>query len=400
MPEEVVSQIFADVLYDGEATFPRHNVLISVRNRIISSFANGIDPKDLPTGTIRVPVATPGLIDLQINGAGDVQFNFDLSRSGLEKMVDASARGGAAYIFPTFTTAPGSDYRKAVEAVRSAIANGVKGIAGIHLEGPFISDERPGIHRPEFIRPLNEEDVQYLCNAAKDIKIILTIAPEKQDQDFLRRLNASGVILFAGHSNATIADMKTAALSGVRGVTHLFNAMSQTTGRQPGVVGAVLGDSDFYAGIIADGYHVHPTNLSAATRAIPDQLCLVTDAMQTMNGSTTSFDLYGKRISLQDGMLTGEDGTLGGAHLSMDEAIRNMSRLTHVSIGEAIRMASKNPANAVGLGEQLGALTQGKKAALSFFDSELNCIGIVREGEHIELRPNDRTVFVGNLTTL
>ncbi|NDW54267.1 N-acetylglucosamine-6-phosphate deacetylase [Aliiroseovarius sp. PrR006] len=371
------------MLYDGEATYPRYNALISVEAGTIASIADGIDPKDLPTGTIRVPVATPGLIDLQINGAGDVQFNFDLSQSGLQTMVDASARGGAAYIFPTFTTAPGSDYREAVEVVRSAVANGVKGIAGIHLEGPFISDERPGIHRPEFIRPLNEDDVQYLCNAAKDITIILTIAPEKQDQDCLRRLNASGVILFAGHSNADIGDMKTAARSGVRGVTHLFNAMSQTTGRQPGVVGAVLGDGDFYAGIIADGYHVHPTNLSAAARAIPDRLCLVTDAMQTMNGNTTSFDLYGKRISLRDGMLTGEDGTLGGAHLSMDEAIQNMSGLTHVSIGEAIRMASKNPANAVGLGEQLGTLDEGKEAALSFFDNDLNCIGIVREGAHI-----------------
>lgn len=380
MSSRSVSSVYADTLYDGLATKQREAALVKIDNGEIVSIHDGVAPSKVPDGTIRVPITAPGLIDLQINGAGDVQFNFDLSISGLEKMVAASARGGAAYIFPTFTTAPDADYRAAVELVKMALNEGATGIAGLHLEGPFISGERPGIHRPEFIRTLAADDVNYLCMAAKDLKIILTIAPEGQDPAALKSLSDAGIVLFAGHSNATFEDMQTAKRAGLSGATHLFNAMSQMTGRAPGLVGTVLGDNSLYAGIIADGHHVHATNLRIAVRAMPDRLCLVTDAMQTMNGVSTSFELYGKRITLNSGMLTGPDGTLGGAHLTMADAVKNMVEMTGIGLGEAIKMASANPARAVGLGDELGKLVSGTAASMSFFSEGLKSIGVMHRG--------------------
>lgn len=379
-----VSSVYADTLYDGLTTKPRQCALVTIDKGEIVSIVEGVPLSKVPDGTIRAPIAAPGLIDLQINGAGDVQFNFDLSISGLEKMVAASARGGAAYIFPTFTTAPDNDYRAAVEAVKIALNEGVTGIAGIHLEGPFISGERPGIHRSEYIRTLAADDVDYLCSAAVDLKIILTIAPERQNPAFLKRLSEAGIVLFAGHSNATFEEVKIAKTVGLSGATHLFNAMSQATVREPGLVGTVLGDNSLYAGIIADGHHVHTTNLRIAARAIPDRLYLVTDAMQTMNGCSKSFELYGKTIKLKNGILTGPDGTLGGAHLTMADAVRNMVEMTGIGLGEAIKMASGNPARAAGLGDEVGKLVSGTAASMTFFTEGLNCIGVAHRGVFTE----------------
>lgn len=161
--------------------------------------------------------------------------------------------------------------------------------------------------------------------------------------------------------------------------------MSQVTVRQPGVVGAVLGSNALFAGIIADGHHVHATNLKIAKRLLPDRLCLVTDAMQTLNGSSGSFELYGKTITLKDGLLTGPDGTLGGAHLSLMEAVGNMVKLTGIGLGGAIKMASHNPAEAVGLDDQLGKLAVGMAASMSLFSKDLQCVGILRGGEYCAL---------------
>lgn len=382
MSDATISTIYADTLYDGIDVKPRHNVLIRIADGKISSLSYDVPPADFSAETLRAPIVTPGLIDLQINGAGDVQFNFDLTVAGLQKMVDASALGGAAYIFPTFTTAPGNDYRKAVAAIIAAQNEGLTGIAGIHLEGPFISTERPGIHRPEFIRTLTAEDVDYLCAVAMGLTIILTLAPEQQDPALLKRLSDMGIILFAGHSNATFDEMKVASEAGFIGATHLFNAMSQSTVRQPGVVGAVLVSSDLYAGIIADGHHVHATNLKIAARLLPNRLCLVTDAMQTMNGSSESFELYGKTITLKDGILTGPNGILGGAHLSLMEAVENMVKLTGIGLSDAIRMASGNPARAVGLDDHLGTISVGMAASMSLFSKDLQCSGVLRKGAY------------------
>ncbi|WP_294225485.1 N-acetylglucosamine-6-phosphate deacetylase [uncultured Shimia sp.] len=377
---KLCSFVFADALYDGTSPNSKPNSLICISEKQITAVHEGVSPNDVPRDAICVPVAMPGFIDLQINGAGDVQFNFDVSVAGLETLVAASAHGGATHIFPTFTTAPDSGFVEALEVVTQAVASGVPGVAGIHLEGPFISPARPGIHRSDFIRPLTKTDADVLCEAAKSITILLTLAPEEQDPQLLRQLSDSGIKLFAGHTEASAEDMDLASRSGVVGVTHLFNAMRQSIARDPGVVGAVLGSGDFFAGLIADGYHVHPRNLNLAVRSIPEQLCLVTDAMQTMNGNSKEMMLYGKRIVLENGRLNGEDGTIGGAHLTMNEAVRNITQMTEATLGDAAVFASTNPARAVGVHHTYGQIAAGFNASITMLDGDLNSVGVVRDG--------------------
>ncbi|WP_299427265.1 N-acetylglucosamine-6-phosphate deacetylase [uncultured Shimia sp.] len=372
--------VYADMMYDGVSRHGQPHALIGVAEGRIVTVHGDVPQNDVPSNALRVPIVMPGFLDLQINGAGDVQFNFDLTISGLETMVAASALGGATHIFPTFTTAPNSDYRRAIEVVAEAVAIGVPGIAGLHLEGPFISRHRPGIHQKDFIRPLRQSDVDLLCEAAAKIPLLVTLAPEEQPPHMLQQLQQAGVTLFAGHTEATFEDMTRAAQSGVTGGTHLFNAMSQMTPREPGAVGAVLGGGAFYAGIVADGHHVHPHNLNLAVRALPDHLCLVTDAMQTMNGRSQEMTLYGRRIRLKHGRLTGDDGTLGGAHLTMANAVQTLVQHTVASLGDAAKFASANPAQAVGLQHIYGQLKPGLSASMSLLSTELDCLGILRDG--------------------
>lgn len=378
--QQACAFVYADMLYDGVSRRGQRHALIGMAEGRIATVHADVPKNDVPSNALRVPIVMPGFLDLQINGAGDVQFNFDLTVSGLKTMVAASALGGATHIFPTFTTAPNSDYRQAIEVVAEAIEMGVPGIAGLHLEGPFISRHRPGIHQKDFIRPLRQSDVDLLCEAAAKMPLLVTLAPEEQAPHLLKQLKENGVTLFAGHTEATCEDMTQAAQSGVTGVTHLFNAMSQITPRAPGAVGAVLGGGAFYAGIVADGHHVHPHNLNLAVRALPDHLCLVTDAMQTMNGSSQEMTLYGRRIRLKQGRLTGDDGTLGGAHLTMANAVQTLVRHSDASFGDAAKFASANPAQAVGLHDSYGQIRPGLSASMSLLSSELDCLGILRDG--------------------
>ncbi len=380
MPELWRVDVLAGTLFDGIQDEPTYDVLIRIVGDRIEQVCPNAVLADCDHDVIEAEIVAPGFIDLQINGANDVQFNFDPSVAGVKAIAEGARAGGTAHLLPTFTTAPGRAYRGAIEAVRAVIREGVPGVLGIHIEGPFFSPERPGIHPPEYIRALDQVDADYLCKAAEDLLILLTLAPECQDERLLRQVSQAGILLFAGHSNATAEQMADARANGVVGATHLFNAMSQSVGRAPGIVGEVLGSRAGYAGIIADGIHVHPRNLSLAAHALPDGLCLVTDAMQTLAGRTSEFELYGKPISLRDGRLSGPDGTLAGAQLAMDEAVRNMRSLAGLSPGGAIRMASINPARCLRLEDELGKVARGFRASLSLLRSDWETMCVVVDG--------------------
>ena len=214
---------------------------------------------------------------------------------------------------------------------------------------------------------------------------LITLAPEEQPDGVIERLAEAGWTVFAGHSDATFDQIRRAADAGLEGVTHLFNAMSQITPREPGLPGAALDHRRLFAGIIADGLHVHPANLRlAADRLGAGRLCLVTDAMPTLAGARTSFTLAGKTIRLDDGRLIDADGTFAGAHLSMIEAVRNMMRLADVSLAHALRMASTAPAHALGLGDRLGRIAPGYRAGLTLLDATLGVQGVIVDGRHLD----------------
>lgn len=363
----MIRHVRAETLFDGSGAAPLRGLLIRIEAGRIAGIAPA--PAVLPSGTVEAEVIAPGFIDLQINGAADVQFNDDPTPEAVARIAAGARSGGTAHLLPTFITAPGDAYRQALAAVAEARRRHVPGVLGAHLEGPFLSPDRPGIHPANCIRPMTADDAETIAAAGPGT--LVTLAPERQDAELVSRLVAAGVTVFAGHSLATAEEMETAHAAGVSGATHLWNAMPPIAGRAPGIAGRVLTDPRLYGSVIADGHHIHPLNLRLAAALMPDRLCLVTDAMCTLAGTRTGFDIAGVPVTLEDGRLTGPDGTLAGSHLAMDQAVRNMIELAGVEPGTAVAMASRNPARAVGLGHELGQVAVGMRASLTLLDGAL-----------------------------
>lgn len=374
--------ILARQLYDGVTPAFVPDQTIAIRQGRVTDIRATTGADSGRPDALRAEIAAPGLIDMQINGAADVQFNFSPTPLTVRTIAHGARQGGTAHILPTFITAPGQDYLQALAAVRQAMAEGAPGIIGIHLEGPFLSPARPGIHDPDAIRPLTEPDVAALEREAADFPgvILLTLAPECQSPAFLRRLSHAGIILFAGHSEAQADD-----LGLIRGATHLWNAMPGPASRVPGIVSEVLGGDRMFAGLIADGHHVGREALNLSVRAAPHRLCLVTDAMLTLAGKVRDFDLDGRQIRLSEGRLTDAGGTLAGAHIAMDESLRSLIALTGIAPLDALRMVTVNPARALRLQGRLGVIASGRAASVSLFDDRLNALGVVT-GENTFLR--------------
>jgi N-acetylglucosamine-6-phosphate deacetylase len=364
-------RIVADRLFEGGGAPPIEDACLAVSEGRIA----GICPAaDAPTPDYRFAVVAPGFVDLQINGGGGVLFNDAPTPDTLARMARAARQGGTAHLLPTFITAPGDAYAEALDAVAEAIAAGVPGIAGAHVEGPFLSRERPGIHPARHIRPLTEADAA--CLEAFPHPLVLTLAPEEAPSAMLDRLAAAGIRLFAGHTAARFEQI--AENGALTGVTHLWNAMSQLGSRAPGVVGAALASDRLMAGVIADGHHVHPANLALAARVMGDRLFLVTDAMATLGSDIDAFDLFGVPVRLEGGRLISPEGTLAGAHLAMDTAVRRMVALG-VAEAEALDMASGRPARAAGLAG-LGRIAEGHRASLTCLSANLHAEAVMVDG--------------------
>jgi N-acetylglucosamine-6-phosphate deacetylase len=373
------SRVLARQLFDGVSLTGVPNRVIELSDgRIVAIRPAKAEDHDDPD-VFSADVVAAGFIDLQINGAGGAQFNFDPSVAALDQIAKGARQGGTAHILPTFITAPGTDYVNAITAARAAIKAGIPGILGLHLEGPFLSPQRPGIHDPLAIRPMTAGDISAIT-ASFPGPLLLTLAPECLPEGSLEALARAGVTVFAGHSMATSRAMVEAEGRGLRGVTHLFNAMSQLTGREPGIVGAVFASEGLFAGIIADNHHVAAENLRLAAQLLPDRLCLVTDAMLTLASDVHQFTLNGQNIFLNDGRLTNAQGTLAGAHVAMDESLRNMIACTNLPPAVVLNMASRNPAMAIGLGHELGSVMPGYRASLTFLNADLKATAVSVDG--------------------
>ena len=328
-------------------------------------------------------VLAPGFVDLQVNGGGGVLFNDAPSADALRRIAAAHARLGTTALLPTLISGPAPLRRAAMQAVRDALAQGVPGICGLHVEGPFIAPARRGIHDPNNLAPPTDADIAELC-APFPAPLLLTVAPEIVAPAQIAALTAAGVRVFLGHSDATIDQAAAALRAGAAGFTHLFNAMSQLGSRAPGMVGAALDDARAAAGIIVDGLHVHPATIRLAFAAIgAARLFLISDAMPTVGDAVSGgFVLGGKRIMLADGRLTDASGTLAGAHLSMAEAVRNAVHLVGLPLGTALRMATATPAEQIGLPDR-GRIAAGVRADLVALDGDLRVVAIWQGGQRI-----------------
>jgi len=329
----------------------------------------------------------PGFIDTQVNGGGGVLFNDDPSVEGIRRIGAAHRRYGTTGFLPTLISDDLSVVAAAIAAVDAAITARVPGVLGIHIEGPFISSVRKGVHDAARFRDLDASVVELLSSLRHGTTLI-TLAPEVAPPEIIARLSARGVVLSAGHSNATFEDVQRALGHGLTGFTHLFNAMSPLTGREPGVVGAALHHADSYCGLIVDGRHVSPVVLQIALRAKRhDRFMLVTDAMPCVGTGEREFLLQGRRITVQDGYCVDEQGTLAGTALTMAQAVRNTVALLGLDLREAVRMASEYPAHFLGLSGQLGRIAPGCRANLVAARDDLGILATWVDGTREDLAP-------------
>jgi N-acetylglucosamine-6-phosphate deacetylase len=313
----------------------------------------------------------PGFIDTQVNGGGGVLFNDEPTLAGIRAIGAAHRRFGTTGFLPTLLSDDLAVLKRAIEAVDAAIAARVPGVLGIHIEGPFLSEARKGVHDASHFLEL-DHDMVALLSSLKSGTTMMTLAPEVTSPGVIQRLARAGVILSAGHTDATIEEVEAARRHGLRGFTHLFNAMSQMRAREPGAVGAALVDEESYCGLIVDGKHVDPRVLKVALKAKRhDRLMLVTDAMPSVGTGERTFQLQGRTITVVDGYCVDEQGTLAGTALDMARAVRNAVELLDVPLEEAVRMASEVPADFLRLGAERGRIAAGYRADLVVADEDL-----------------------------
>jgi len=316
----------------------------------------------------------PGFIDLQVNGGGGILFNDHPTVDGIVAIGEAHRRFGTTGFLPTLISDDLGTVERAIRAVDVAIEQGVPGVLGIHIEGPFLNPARKGIHDASRFRTLDEQALR-LLTSARHGRVLVTLAPELAPPGAIRALVDRGVVVAAGHTAATYDDVQAAFDEGLGGFTHLFNAMTQLGSREPGAVGAALEHRPSWCGLIVDGHHVHPATLRVALAAKgAERLVLVTDAMPTVGSEQREFWLAGQRIVCDGDRCTGPDGTLAGSNLNMATAVRNAVSLMQVDLATAVRMASDVPASILGLAAERGAIRAGMRADLVLVDPGNNVV--------------------------
>jgi N-acetylglucosamine-6-phosphate deacetylase len=330
---------------------------------------------ELPDGIVRHDLEgaylLPGFIDAQVNGGGGVLFNNAPTIEALRTIAQAHRRFGTTGMLPTLISDDMEVMREAIAAVRAAIDQGVPGVLGIHLEGPYLAPARKGTHNADKFRVPDEAEIALATSLSNGLTL-LTLAPERVPIESIRALIQRGGIVAAGHTAATYDETRAGLAAGIRGFTHLYNAMSPLQGREPGAVGAALEDSDSWCGIIADGVHVHPASLRVALAAKPrGKLFLVTDAMPPVGADDPSYELYGEVITVQDGVVRNAAGALAGSALDMLTAVRNTVNLLGLPLEEAARMAATYPADFLGLGATHGRIAPCYCADLVALDADL-----------------------------
>lgn len=317
-------------------------------------------------------ILLPGFIDCQVNGGGGVLFNDQPTAEGIRTIGAAHRRFGTTGFLPTLISDTTEKMRTAIGAADAAIAASVPGVLGIHLEGPFLSRARKGVHAEKYLHAPDASELRLAESLHRGVTL-LTLAPECVPADEIRQLAQAGVIVSAGHSNADCATVRAALDAGVRGFTHLYNAMSPLTSRAPGMVGAALDDPDSWCGVIVDGHHVDAANLRVALRAKPrGKVFLVTDAMPPVGAADPSYVLNGETIIARDGICQTANGTLAGSALNMIDAVRNTIDMLGVPLDEAARMASTYPADFLGLGATHGRIEAGRRADFTVVDQQLH----------------------------
>lgn len=338
----------------------------------------------LPAPILDSPIVAPGFIDLQVNGGFGIEVGND--PAAVQALAEKLPSTGVTSWLPTVITSPAPFYRKLLDTFPPTTdpTTGAR-VLGLHLEGPFLSPARKGAHRAAWMGAADESLFAELL--ASDALRLMTIAPERPDAlDRIRRLRERGIVVSLGHTDATVAEFTAGIDAGATMATHLFNAMSPFGHREPGTIGAILTDDRVTAGLIADGVHSHPAALRLALRAKgPDRIALVTDMMAAAGMPPGTYPLGDQLVTTDGTSARLADGTLAGATLLMDAAVRNMVAWASASPADAIRMASETPATILGRSD-LGRLAAGNPADLTLLTDDLQVTATLVGGQTVYQR--------------
>ncbi len=344
---------------------------------------------DLPEGEVaRLAggVLSAGFVDAQVNGGGGRMLNDEPSPDSMYMIADGHRPYGTTALLPTLITDTAAATAAAIEAAKVAVKSN-RGVAGLHLEGPHLAPARKGAHLAELMRPVEDRDVKAFIAAREAIgTLLVTMAAEQVTVAQVRELSEAGVIVSIGHSDSTSEAAEARFDAGARGVTHLFNAMSQLAHRAPGLVGAAIDHPAVWCGIIADGHHVDPKALRTALRAKRGEgrLFFVTDAMSLVGSQTDTFTLNGRTVRRERGgfcsKLVLSDGTLAGSDVDMASTIRYGVTYLDLTLAEALRMATLYPARFLRLADR-GHLSPGARADLVHFTDAIEVTATWLSGE-------------------
>lgn len=346
-------------------------------DKIVDEVPEGIETIDL-----QGKILAPGFIDLQLNGCGGVNFNDDISLKTFETMHKTNLKTGTTSYLPTLITTSDENILKALELCDKSEALEEAGVLGLHIEGPYISVPKKGIHNEKFIRIMSDEVIHKIAAKGSKVTKIMTIAPENAKVEHLKELDASGIKLAIGHTNATYDEVME-KIEYFKMVTHLFNAMSGFTSREPGVLGAVFDYKNLNCGIIIDGVHCHYRSAKIAKDILKEKLFLVTDAVAPVGTNMEYFIFEGNKVLYKDGKCISPDGTLGGSALTMIEGVQNLVNHVGVTLEEALLMASTYPAKAINVDDRYGFVKEGYIADLVILDENLKISNMVVKGKLI-----------------
>ena len=370
-------------IFDGEKFIDKNTVLIEDKTikKILNE--NELSQKEISDNEIidiQGMVLSPGFIDLQLNGCGGVLFNDDTSENALKIMNETNKKFGCTSFLPTLITSPDNKILNALEVLKNIDNPEEIGVLGLHIEGPYISVEKKGIHRSEYIRILSDEIIQKIADSGKEITRLITIAPEKAKIEHLKTLRKAGIKINMGHSNATY-DQCLEKKEYYDGGTHLYNAMSPLESRNPGLVGFLFNDNELSAGIIVDGFHSEFPAVEIAKKIMKNRLYLITDAVSPA-GTTDmkEFMFEGNRVLYQNGKCISPEGTLGGSALVMIDGVKNLVQKVNQPLEEALRMATSYPAKFISVEERYGYIKEGFIADLTYFDDNFKIKGTISKG--------------------
>ncbi|MBR7831460.1 N-acetylglucosamine-6-phosphate deacetylase [Actinospica sp. MGRD01-02] len=326
----------------------------------------------------------PGFVDMHVHGGGGAAFSAGDAEQALVAARFHLAHGTTTIMASTVSGTM-SEIEHHIGELSGLVQDGI--LAGIHLEGPFISKARCGAHDPGLLRAPAREDVSRLLRAGDGTVRMVTIAPELDGGlDAVRLLAESEVIAAIGHTDATYAQTRAAIELGAPVGTHVFNAMRPVHHREPGPVTALLEQEQVLCEVVNDGLHVHPSVVSLMFAAAgAHRVALITDAMVAAGMGDGEYRLGALTVQVRDGEARLADGdSLAGSTLTMDSALRNAVRLAGVPLADAAVSASLTPARALGIADRVGSLETGKQADLVVLDEDLRVVSVMQRGAWVD----------------